>query len=131
MHQTLAFAAGLCLLGAVLLLFSAFQGASYYGITPQTQIALAILIFVVIVILLWMIFKAVKAKGSRIKTGKEALIGSIGVAVTDLRPKGEIRVAGEFWQAKTKGELIESGEKVEVAGMDGMFLVVRAIGEKA
>jgi membrane-bound ClpP family serine protease len=131
MHQTLAFAAGLCLLIAVLLLFSAFQGASYYGITPQTQIALAILIFVVIAILLWMIFKAAKARASRIKTGKEALIGSVGVAVTDLKPKGEIRVLGEFWQAKTKGELIQSGEKVEVAGMDGMFLIVRATGEKA
>jgi membrane-bound serine protease (ClpP class) len=131
MHQTLAFTAGLCLLIAVLLLFSAFQGASYYGITPQTQIALAILIFVVIAILLWMIFKAAKARASRIKTGKEALIGSVGVVVTDLSPKGEIRVLGEFWQAKTKGEPIESGKKVEVAAMDGMFLIVKATEEKA
>jgi membrane-bound ClpP family serine protease len=131
MHQTLAFAAGLCLFVAVLLLFSAFHGTSYYGITPQTQIAFVILIFVIIAILLWMIFKAAEAKGSRIKTGKEALIGSIGVAVTDLKPKGEIRVVGEFWQAKTKGEFIESAEKVKVVGMDGMFLVVRATEEKA
>jgi membrane-bound ClpP family serine protease len=90
MHQTLAFAAGLCLLVAILLLFSALQGASYFGITPQTQIAFAILIFVIIAILFWMIFKAAEAIGSRIKTGREALIGSVGVAVTDLKSKVEV-----------------------------------------
>jgi len=78
-----------------------------------------------------MIYKAAQAKLSKIKTGKEALIGSRGVAVTDLNPKGEIRVLGEFWQATAKEGEIKNGEKVEVVGMQGMFLVVKPVKEKA
>jgi membrane-bound serine protease (ClpP class) len=78
-----------------------------------------------------MIYKAAQAKLSKIKTGKEALISSKGVAVTDLNPKGEIRVLGEFWQATTKESEIKTGEKVDVVGMQGMFLVVKPIKEKA
>jgi len=78
-----------------------------------------------------MIYNAAKAKLSKIKTGKEVLIGSVCVAVTDLNPKGEIRVLGEFWQAITKEGEIKNGEKVEVVGMQGMFLVVKPVKEKA
>jgi membrane protein implicated in regulation of membrane protease activity len=31
--------------------------------------------------------------------GAEALAGADGVAVSDLRPKGRVRVAGEVWRA--------------------------------
>ena len=78
-----------------------------------------------------MIYKAAQAKLSKIKTGKEALIGSVGVAVTDLKPKGEIRVLGEFWQATAKETEIKTGEKVEVVGMEGMFVIVKPVKEKA
>jgi len=131
MHPALVFVAAVCVIIAVLLLFSAFQGASYYGVTPQAQIGLAIITLVVAAIAIWMIYKAARAKLSKIKTGKEALIGSVGVAVTDLKPKGEIRVLGEFWQATAKDEWIKDGEKVEVVGMDGMLLIVRPVKEKA
>jgi membrane-bound serine protease (ClpP class) len=130
MHSALTFVAAACIVIAVLLLFSAFQGASYYGVTPQTQIALAIVTLVAAAIITWMIYKAARAKLSKIKTGKEALIGSVGVAVTDLKPEGEIRVVGEFWQATAKEGWIKNGEKVEVVGMEGMFLVVRPVKEK-
>jgi membrane-bound serine protease (ClpP class) len=131
MHPTLTFVAAVCLAIAVLLLFFAFQGASYYGVTPQAQLGLAIVTLVVVAILIWMIYKAARAKLSKIKTGKEALIGSVGVAVSDLKPKGEVRVVGEFWQATAKDEWIKDGEKVEVVGMDGMLLIVRPVKEKA
>jgi membrane-bound serine protease (ClpP class) len=130
MHQALSFLAAVCIVIAVLLLFSAFQGASYYGVTPQAQLSLAIVALVVAVIITWMVYKAAQAKVSKIKTGKEALIGSLGVAVTDLKPKGEIRVLGEFWQATAKEKRINNGEKVKVVGMDGMFLIVKPVEEK-
>jgi membrane-bound serine protease (ClpP class) len=131
MHPALTLIAAVCIIIAVLLLLSAFQGASYYGVTPQAQLALAIVILVVAAIIFWMIYKAAKAKLSKIKTGKEALIGSVGVAVTDLNPKGEIRVLGEFWQATAKDEWIKKGEKAEVVGMEGMLLIVTPAREKA
>lgn len=131
MHPALTFIVAACLVIAVLLLLFAFQGASYYGVTPQAQLALAIVTLVVAAIIIWMVYKAAKAKLSKIKTGKEALIGSVGVAVTNLKPKGEIRVLGEFWQATAKEEWIKNGEKVEVVGMEGMLLIVRPVKEKA
>jgi membrane-bound serine protease (ClpP class) len=130
MHPGLTFLAAACIVIAVLLLLSAFQGASYYGVTPQAQLALAIVTLIVAAIISWMIYKAAQAKLSKIKTGKEALIGSVGVAVTDLKPKGEIRVLGEFWQATAKEGEIKTGEKVDVVGMQGMFLVVKPVKEK-
>lgn len=130
MHQAMSFLAAVCIVIAVLLLFSAFQGASYYGVTPQAQLALALVALVVAVIIIWMVYKAAQAKVSKIKTGKEALIGSLGVAVTDLTPKGEIRVLGEFWQATAQEKRINNGEKVKVVGMDGMFLIVKPVEEK-
>jgi membrane-bound serine protease (ClpP class) len=130
MHPSLTFVAAACLVVVVLLLFSAFQGASYYGFTPEAQLAIAIITLVLVVIIIWMIYNAAKARMYRIKTGKEALIGSMGVAVTDLNPKGEVRVVGEFWQATTQEQLIKKDEKVEVVGMEGMFLVVRSVKEK-
>jgi membrane-bound serine protease (ClpP class) len=78
-----------------------------------------------------MLYKGVKAKLFKVKTGKEALIGARGVAVTDLKPTGEIRVVGEFWQATTKDEWIKNGETVEVVGLEGMFLAVKPAKEKA
>ena len=131
MHPALAFVAAICLVIAGLLLCSALQGVSYYGVTSEAQLALAIIILIISLIIIWMVYKAAQAKLSRIKTGKEALIGSVGVAVTDLNPKGEIRVIGEFWQAAAKEGEINNGEKVEVVGMDGMFLVVKTVKEKA
>jgi membrane-bound ClpP family serine protease len=130
MHPGLTFLAAACIVIAVLLLLSAFQGASYYGITPQAQLALAIVTLIVAAIISWMIYKAAQAKLSKIKTGKEALIGSVGLAVTDLKPRGEIRVLGEFWQATAKEDGIKTGEKVEVVGMEGMLLVVKPVEEK-
>jgi membrane-bound serine protease (ClpP class) len=131
MHPAPAFVAAICLVLAGLLLCSASQGVNYYGVTPEAQLALAIIIIIIALIIFWMIYKAAQAKLSKIKTGKEALIGSKGVAVTDLNPKGEIRVLGEFWQATAKEGEIKTGEKVDVVGMQGMFLVVKAIKEKA
>jgi membrane-bound serine protease (ClpP class) len=130
MHPALVFVAAICLVIAGLLLCSAFQGVNYYGFTPEAQLALAIIIIIIALIIFWMIYKAAQAKLSKIKTGKEALIGSKGVAVTDLNPKGEIRVLGEFWQATAKEGEIKTGEKVDVVGMQGMFLVVKPVKEK-
>jgi membrane-bound serine protease (ClpP class) len=130
MHLALTFVAAACVIIAVLLFFSVFQGANYYEVTPQVQISLAIITLFVAAIVIWMIYKAVSARLSKIKTGKEALIGSVGVSVTDLKPQGEIRVVGEFWQATAKEGWIKNGEKVEVVGMEGMFLVVRPVKEK-
>jgi membrane-bound serine protease (ClpP class) len=131
MHAWLAFIVGVLVALGGLLVFGAATGTTYYGITIQIEAAAAGTFFVIAVILTWIIYVGVKAQYKLVKTGKEALIGAKGVATTDLKPKGEIRVMGEFWQATSKTAEISNGEAVEVTGMDGMFLVVKPAEQKA
>jgi len=66
---------------------------------------------------------AIKAQLLKVKTGKEGLIGEAGVALTDVFKDGKIAVHGEIWNARSD-EQISKGEKVIVAGVEGLMLVV-------
>jgi membrane-bound serine protease (ClpP class) len=131
MHALLAFLGGICTVIGALLIAAAVSNVSYYGINAQTEIVLAFIVIAIAILAAWILYKGITANIAKIKTGKEALIGARGIAVTDLKPKGEIRVMGEFWQATAKDKWITNGETVEVTGMEGMFLVVKPVGEKA
>jgi membrane-bound serine protease (ClpP class) len=52
------------------------------------------------------------------------LVGTDGVAITDLDPNGTVRVRSEEWSAESAGERIEAGAKVTVVGEDGLKLRV-------
>ena len=131
MHGALAFVAGICTaIGAFLIVF-ALAGVTYYGITPQTQLGLALVAIIIATISVWILYFALKARDYKIQTGKEALIGSTGRAVTDLNPNGTVRVLGEFWQATTKEGTISEGATVKVVALEGMFLVAETVEEKA
>jgi membrane-bound ClpP family serine protease len=56
--------------------------------------------------------------------GAEALVGMEGVATTDCRPAGQVRVAGERWGAICPDGVGE-GEPVVVEGVNGLTLQVR------
>jgi membrane-bound ClpP family serine protease len=131
MHAWLGLLAGILVVVGALLIFSASIGIAYYGLGLQIEAALAIILLIVAGIAAWLFYVGVKAQHKRVKTGKEALIGAKGVATTDLKPKGEVRVLGEFWQAIAKDTAIANGEAVEVVDMDGMFLVVKPTQQKA
>jgi len=47
-----------------------------------------------------------------------------GVAHTDLRPMGKIKIDGEIEEAKTMGEFIEEGESVRVIGRELSYYIV-------
>jgi len=57
----------------------------------------------------------------------EALIGTEGEAITDLRPVGEVFIAGERRECLAHGPAIEKGARVRVSGVDGFSLRVRAV----
>jgi membrane-bound serine protease (ClpP class) len=122
---------GVCAAIGALLFFAAFLGFNYYGLDAQMEAYLAVIVIVIAVLAAVMLYKGLTAKFVKVKTGLEALVGSRGIAVTDLKPKGEIRVMGEFWQATAQGTWVSNGEKVEVVGMEGMFLTVKPVEEKA
>jgi membrane-bound serine protease (ClpP class) len=130
MHGALAFLVGISVTLGALLLFAAFTGVNLYGTDISVILAAAVVAFALAVIAAYMLYKGLEANLSKVKTGKEALIGAKGVAVTDLDPNGEIRVLGEFWQALTKQTPIAAGQTVQVVDMEGMFLVVQPTEEK-
>jgi len=60
-------------------------------------------------------------------TGKEGLIGAIGVCETEINPEGKVFLHGEFWNSISE-EVIQPKEKVRVVGADGLTLKVEKLG---
>lgn len=131
MHAGLAFLIGILATIAAFLFYAAISGTTYYGLAVSVELTLGITLIIVALIVAVIFYVGVKAQFKRVKTGKEALIGSKGVATSDLKPEGEIRLMGEFWKATAKDTTIASGQAVEVVGMDGMLLVVKPTEQKA
>jgi membrane protein implicated in regulation of membrane protease activity len=55
--------------------------------------------------------------------GAEALVGASAVVVTACRPQGQVRVAGELWQATCRAGA-DPGDVVRVERVEGLTLVV-------
>lgn len=56
---------------------------------------------------------------------QESLIGSTGVAITDLRPSGKVECNDEIYDAVTEGGFIIKGSTVKVLKAEGYSIVVR------
>ncbi|MBL0922524.1 MAG: NfeD family protein [Phycisphaerales bacterium] len=57
-----------------------------------------------------------------------ALVGAEGVAATDLRPVGTIRIDGKRVEALAEVGMIEAGARVRVVSVEGTRIRVRAVG---
>ena len=131
MHASLAFIIGVLVIVGAALIYVAVSGIALVGLASGDEEALAATLFIVAAIIILIFAAGFKAQFRRVKTGKEALIGARGVATTDLKPKGEVRVMSEFWEATAKDTTIAAGQQVEVIGMEGMMLVVKPAEQKA
>lgn len=93
---------------------------------PFLQVSLSFLLPTVLMIggligiIAWM---AVKSTRGRPVTGAEGMIGSIGIARTDLNPCGQITVQGEIWEAVSQTP-IRQGEAAEVMSVEGLTVKV-------
>jgi membrane-bound serine protease (ClpP class) len=126
----LAMSGVVCLVIGSLLLFPSPQWLLYYKVSEQIRNVLLGVSLFVSFFFTFLVYKVAKARRLKVVTGAEALIGAFGVVVSELKPKGEVRVRGEFWQAKTEQKPIRKGEKVEVVDREGLFLIVRSVKEK-
>jgi len=70
---------------------------------------------------------AVRAQHTPVRMGAESMVGRLGVARSDLQPKGLVQVGGERWSAElAPGEApLEKGARVEVVMVQGLKLIVR------
>ena len=60
--------------------------------------------------------------------GVETLVGRRATVTTACTPFGQVRVAGELWQARCDAGADE-GDVVEIAAVDGLLLVVEPLPE--
>ncbi|UVT15488.1 MAG: nodulation protein NfeD [Nitrospira sp.] len=93
---------------------------------PFLQVSLSFLLPTVMTIgaLIGVIaWTAVKGGRRRPVTGAEGMIGSIGIARTDLNPRGQITLQGEIWEAISQTP-IRQGEAAEVMSVEGLTVKV-------
>jgi len=66
---------------------------------------------------------AVRARRNKVVTGKQGLIGEIGIAQSTLSPTGKVFVHGELWDAVSTAP-VPAGEQIVVRQIDGLTLRV-------
>jgi membrane-bound serine protease (ClpP class) len=103
--------------------------ASYglLSIAGSTSIVIAAVVAFSIIFFVGVLSYAVKAQFSKVKTGREGLIGETGVARTDISHAGKAFVHGELWDAYSDTP-IRAGERVLVAAVEGMTVKVEKAG---
>jgi len=93
---------------------------------PFLQVSLSFLLptviaaGVLVAIFGWM---AIRHSRRRPVTGMESMIGAIGIARTDVNPRGQIALHGEIWEAVSR-EPIRQGEAAEVTSVEGLTVNV-------
>jgi len=83
---------------------------------PEFRPSLKVIIPVALalsLIFIFLIVIAIRAHMKRVFTGKEGLVGEIGIAKSDIKPEGKVFVHGEIWNAEAT-ENIPKGAKVKV-----------------
>lgn len=93
-----------------------------------------LLIFAIILALVFTAFdKWVKPKlhKKRFPSNVSSMVGKVVMveeAINDDKETGSIKLYGDHWRAvTTSGDLIDQGKKVEIIGIDGNKVVVKAI----
>ncbi len=99
-------------------------------ITELVEIELGLLVVFGVIIGLYVRWVIGPIRRRAKLTGIEAMMGKPGVAITDLNPKGEVRVEGEIWRAESISGDIEKGKRVIVKSLDGLVVKVTIVQEQ-
>jgi membrane-bound serine protease (ClpP class) len=126
-HGALALAGAACFVLGSLLLFEPAGDA--YQVSWPVAVAIAgtfVLLFGVAMT------KVVQARRRVPTTGREELMGQVGVVRKALDPEGHVFVHGELWRARTTGDPVPVGARVRVEDLgDGLVLEVERVDEPA
>lgn len=95
----------------------------------ETELSLLVVFGVIIGLYIRWVIGPIRRRSKL--TGSEAMIGKTGMAITDLNPKGEVRVMGEIWRAESLSGDIEKGEQVSVKALNGLVVMVEKVQEQA
>jgi membrane-bound serine protease (ClpP class) len=97
---------------------------------PFLQVSLAAIAAVTIVLLgffLVLVTAVLRSRRRRVVTGREGLIGAVGIVRRDIEPghEGIVLVQGELWQANAPDGRLVASERVVVQSVAGLMLTVR------
>ncbi|HLZ35362.1 MAG TPA: nodulation protein NfeD [Nitrospira sp.] len=108
------------LLGSVMLIKTdaEFFQISWSVILPVVALAAGFSLFIV--------GMGVRAMRQRPVTGREEMVGLVGIVKTSLTPHGQVAVHGELWEAVSEQPL-QPGDEAEVTGVDGLRLHVKPL----
>ena len=106
-------------IGSIILMDTDVPGysLSYSLIAAATVFSVLILVFA--------LGAAVRARRLRAATGKESMVGGTGQVVEEFVGEGRVRAFGEVWQARGAADAtFPRGGRVTITAVDGMTLVV-------
>ena len=111
------------LIGSVMLIKSdaEFFQISWAVILPVVTLASVLTLLV--------IGTGIRALRRRPVTGREEMVGLVGIARTALAPDGQLAVRGELWEAVSE-QPVSAGDEVEVTAVDGLRLRVKPFVKK-
>jgi membrane-bound serine protease (ClpP class) len=78
---------------------------------------------------LFMVGMGMRAMRRRPATGREEMVGLVGIVQTALTPHGQLAVHGELWEAISERPLLP-GDKAEVIRVDGLRLYVKPLSKE-
>jgi len=110
-------------IGSVILMDTDIPG---FGVSPAVVAAFALTSVAFFVFALGMV---IKSRHRPVVSGREELIGGVGVALEDFDDTGRIRIHSEIWFAHSDAPL-RKGQKARVIDIDGLTLQVTPV-EKA
>jgi membrane-bound serine protease (ClpP class) len=102
-------------------------------VTPPSPVLPAVSVSPVVVLVLGGLMTAfflfalgavVRGRNYPVVSGREALVGASGIAVSDLTPSGQVHVKGEVWTASAQEGSIRKGDAVQVVRVEGLRLWV-------
>ena len=93
-----------------------FLRVSWKVIIPMVGVTTGIFVF--------LISAGIRAQLRPAATGREELVGLVGVVRAALEPEGQVFVRGELWRAVSDAGAIGAGERVRVLAVDRLTLRV-------
>jgi len=114
--------------GVISLLLGSMMLIDEQSILEVMEISMELIIFIVVLsaaFFLIVITLGIKAQGKKVSTGTEGIVGEIGIALSNLKPLGEVKVHGEIWNAESIEGDIKKGSSITVLGIENLKLKVQ------
>ncbi len=125
----------------------AMAGAIWFGFTAGSTVGFIVIAAALVIVPVYMVFlvkhisrlpfgrKIILKEADRGEPGAgtprgeqyHKLVGKTGVAATDLRPCGAIRIDGARYDASAESGMIEEGSEIKVIRATGMNVIVTQI----